>query len=234
MIVAVGCPVKNRAWILPQWFEHVEAAFAKVGLEPYYIFVAGTSVDTTNSVLEDHLRSRLGGIARSDEEEQAGLHRIWNPDRYGKMVEVRNHLLRCVREIQPDYFLSLDSDILLRDSALEKMLEHVGECDAIGSKVYLVPPPERVAPNYCYLRGGRMNRPDSEFYIPSVDVLMAIKLMSPAAYNVDYEFHFHGEDIGWSKKVKEHGLSMAWDGTTISKHVMTPEWLTKPDPRVGY
>lgn len=233
MIVAVGCPVKNRAWVLPQWFQYVETAFEKVGLEPYYIFVAGTSDDGTDEILRESLRGKLGGIAVSEERE-TGPERIWNPDRYQEMVDVRNQLLRCVREIQPDYFLSLDSDILLRDVALEKMLEHAGSFDAVGSKVYLVPPPERVAPNYCFLRAGRMNRPDSEFFIPNVDVLMAIKLMSRAAYNVDYEFHFHGEDIGWSQNVKESGLSMAWDGTVISKHVMTPEWLTKPDPRVGY
>jgi hypothetical protein len=66
------------------------------------------------------------------------------------------------------------------------------------------------------------------------DVIMAVKLMSPAAYNVDYEVHRQGEDIGWSIAARKKGVKLGWDGRTVSKHLMTKDALDKIDKRVGF
>ena len=63
---------------------------------------------------------------------------------------------------------------------------------------------------------------------------MAIKMMSPKAYNIDYESHIHGEDLGWSKAVKNAGGQMLWDGQVASKHVMNMKMFDVVDKRVGY
>jgi hypothetical protein len=63
---------------------------------------------------------------------------------------------------------------------------------------------------------------------------LAIKLMSPRAYNIDYRFHHQGEDIGWSVAATEKGLKLGWDGRICSKHVMAADQLQLVDPRCGY
>lgn len=67
-----------------------------------------------------------------------------------------------------------------------------------------------------------------------VDVIMAIKLMKPQAYNVDYAADTRGEDIGWSINCRNEGLKLGWDGRVTNKHVMLPELLEPVDKRVGF
>ena len=76
-------------------------------------------------------------------------------------------------------------------------------------------------------------RPDCLGVIP-VDVIMAIKLMTPEALQEDYCFDTNGEDIGWSKSATAQGLKLAFDGRVCSKHVMRPGQLEKLDPRCGF
>jgi hypothetical protein len=67
-----------------------------------------------------------------------------------------------------------------------------------------------------------------------VGVIMAIKLMTPPAYNVDYEWNHQGEDIGWSLAALARGLKLGWDSRTTTKHVFYPHLLDEVDPRCGY
>jgi hypothetical protein len=105
--------------------------------------------------------------------------------------------------------------------------------DAIGSRCYMTttgrnwPSWGRLSPR------GHLQRYDAEGYFP-VDVIMAIKLMRPAAYQIDYQSHAQGEDIGWCLACHRAGLRLAWDGRVASKHVLQPHLLHRLDPRVGY
>jgi len=232
MNIVVGCPVSNRAWILPQWFEYVERAFDKIGLEPTFMFVAGTSVDGTEELLQKLVGDR-GEIVYDEEDANSGKARIWNPKRYATMVGLRNRLLEGVRTLGPDFFLSLDSDILIQEDVLANLLETVGRFDAVGGKCYMQPPPGR-SPSYCNLSSfNSLLRPDHNGVI-KVHVIMAMKLMGREAYNVDYVGHKHGEDIGWSLACRQKGLTLGWDGRIPSKHVMEERMLRSVDKRVGY
>lgn len=234
MKFALGCPVSNRGWILPSWFSHAENACSVAGVEPYYVFVAGTSSDNTHDILDRHALKGNCSIIYTEEDERSGDSRIWNASRYKRMVKVRNLLLQEVRRIDPDAFLSVDSDILLNHESIVALMKFV-ETDywAIGGKVYLTPPPQTTAPNYAHLRNGSMKRPDSEWTF-QVDALMALKLMKRKAYNVDYSWSSLGEDLGWSEGVRNAGGSLLWDGSVASKHVMEKHLLGIPDPRLGW
>ena len=100
-MIAVGCPVKNRAWSLPSWFHYVETAFARVGEEPHFVFVVGTSTDDTTEVVEHALEYYNGSVVFLDEEPDTGAQRVWNAQRYHQMVAARNVLLGLVRELNP-------------------------------------------------------------------------------------------------------------------------------------
>lgn len=234
MRIAVGCPVSNREWILPRWFTHVETAFENVGVEPEYVMVVGTSADATGGLVSDYLADKNAVIVESVERPETGEKRDWESDRYYQMVVLRNRLLEAVRELSPDFFLSVDSDILLHPKLMPNLLETIQDYDAVGGKVYLQPPPQLTC-NY----GSAFNRSNGLIRsnptgVLKVPIIMALKLMRPTAYGVDYEHHFKGEDIGWSLACQRAGLSFAFDARLISKHVMHADLLDVTDLRVGF
>lgn len=91
------------------------------------------------------------------------------------------------------------------------------------------------APSYAMMKrhSTGLLRSDSTNVMP-VDVIMAIKLMTPEAYNINYEMQRHGEDIGWSLACKTAGLKLGWDGRQANKHVMDVDALGEVDDRVGF
>lgn len=227
----VGCPVYKRAWILPTWFDHVEKAAAAAGVEPVYVFVVDERDEETIEVISR--RDAAGYVFNVKEQHEHDGARRWNHDRYRWMVNLRNELLGVVRLVGPNLFLSLDSDMLLHPDAIKNMMETSEACDAVGGKAYMTDAGTD-CPSWANLKSnGGLHRPDSNG-IHRCDVIMAIKLMKPQAYAVDYEFSKQGEDIGWSIACAERGLRFLWDGRVANKHVMTPDRLDKFDKRVGF
>lgn len=247
--IAVGCPVRSRAWIFPQWVDHVRAAFDFVDLTPYWVFNIGIEPheDDGTFKLATDLMKEDGGMWCETIEESPYLapgKRRWGDDGYHRMVGARNRLLELVRAAQPDYFLSADSDILLHPLTLLNLLADLENGlfpeglrvfpGAVGGKAYLSPSTSQPCPTYGNLLGsGLVNRQDSDGLF-LVDAIMALKLMGPDAYNIDYEFAVNGEDIGWSMACRRAGIKLAWDGRVASKHVMTPEQLETVDKRIGW
>jgi len=215
--VLVGCPVLLRAWAMPGWFAHLDAAAARAGAHLEFIFV-GASWDL-NTWQAIH-----AGVGARDvteitvPEPRHDDRRDWaSPGRKQRMVDLRNTLLGRVRELAPDWFLSIDSDIDLHPDALGYLLETCSSrFDAAGAAVNLV----AGAPNY-YIRnrGGGLERPPQRNpVVIGVDVIAAVKLMSPAAYQIDYTYNDHGEDVGWSDAARAAGLRLGWDARCWSTH----------------
>lgn len=234
--LVVGCPIYKREWILPHWLVNVEAATTRLGVTPSYVFVGDPSdqgvIDVIDTCKELYCENRRVKFIWYAEELERQDERVWNVLRYSHMVELRNTLLRTIRLIQPKFFLSLDSDILLHPQALADMYESIGKFDAVGGKAYLSK--GTVCPTYASLppSGGLIRKDATGVF--AVDCIMAIKLMTPRAYNVDYRVHGQGEDAGWSLACREAGVSLGWDGRTVNKHVMHRDELFKFDKRCGY
>ena len=226
----VGCPVRKREWILPRWKEALEVAADRAGVSIGYCFVVGTDDIASLDIFDSPL-------IRVVKEENREDRRRWNPERYAHMIEIRNLLLGEVRGLSPDLFLSLDSDILLHPDSLTNMLETIeGGAWAVGGKAFMTTSSESF-PSYGLWTDKRSKRAfvrkPCSAVIP-VDVIMAVKLMTPEAYGVDYAFHPWGEDAGWSIEVTNRGGSFLWDGRVPNKHVMQPELLDLVDKRCGY
>jgi hypothetical protein len=227
----VGCPARRRDWIIDRWLCHVAVAAAKVDVD-LAVVVLGPSDDKT--LVRAEAIAHAQGIAlrtidsgeRADEIVTDPAHAIrgehyWDSHRLEHIVTIRNMLLTHVRTIRPEWFLSLDSDVLLHEDALSAMFETLrgSAYSAVGGKTYMCPMGTN-APSYAQVdEDERLVRPDSAL-VAEVDVIMAIKLMLPAAYSVDYQYDARGEDIGWSLACQRRGLTLGWDGRVISTHVM--------------
>lgn len=238
MRLLIGCPVRAREWIIGPYLEHAYDAAKKVTDDFAFIFVAPEDDHLTLQEIDRKSRELCVTSWVAFTAEDVGEdRRTWNQDRYEHMVYLRNKLLCMARDArqQPDFFLSLDSDILIHPNQIESLVNNIGEYDAIGGKAYLSAVDKR-NPTYGILKrnqDGAFRRSEHDGVI-DVDVLMAIKLMRPSAFNVDYVPNRYGEDIGWSMAAKAEGLKFRWDGTYASKHVMRPELLDKVDVRCGY
>lgn len=245
--VIAGCPANGREWIIKQWVAYLARARDEADVNMMaYMLCPNLSIDLARFFEEACESHELTPILVQQKEEPREDKRTWNMDRYEVMARLRNTMLEGVRILQPDYFLSLDSDILLGPGVLPQMIDDLdnSEFDAVGSKCYLAPGPRQTGRdgrkpvchvvNYAKLNSnGNLLRKDQEGFF-SVDVLMAIKLMSPKAYHIDYSAHRQGEDIGWSNAAKAAGLELGWDGRVVSKHCMKPEELHMVDDRVGW
>lgn len=234
--IVVGCPVHQRPWIIEQWVDHISIACENAHVEPVFLVVIDPRDEPTSSLLQNRAKVNFHELYMIYcEEDRPTSSRVWNLDRYRRMVYLRNQMLNGVRQLDPPFFLSIDSDILLHPDAMVNMLEtmYSGDWGAVGSKAFLSNRGTR-HPNYAKLtKGDNLKRSDHEGVI-QVDVLMALKLMTRAAYNVDYEEHHHGEDIGISLAWKRAGLKLAWDGRAASKHVMSEKAMATVDDRCGY
>lgn len=234
----VGAPVRNRGWIIGEWVAAVEKASWMAGVEPGFVMVGDPS-DESLKYVETHCRTHdrfFGAVHVADDGrgDDPGK-RTWNHNRYHHMVVLRNALLDAVRLYEPGAFLSLDTDILVHPEAIKLLSDALYGFDAVGGKAYMSHVGRRV-PSHAFVRqgGGQTHRVDHEGGVVSTQVIMAIKMMSPDAYWVDYKWHHSGEDFGWSEAAREKGLRLGWDARVTNKHVMTPEMLTKVDKRCGY
>lgn len=237
-MIVVGCPVKDRAWIMDQWFKHLFAAltplieWGKQASEVKLVFVGDSHADSDTFEVIDRncVQYSLGHDVVEIDEAPLPYQRVWNSDRYHHMVELRNMMLTRVRELEPTLFWSLDSDVLAHPQALESAIEALQRFDAVGSKIYMTPH-GTTCPSFAQENNGGLLRWNDSGCFP-VDIIMGVKLMPPMAYAVDYVHHMQGEDIGWSDAARAAGLQLGWDGRFTSRHVMAREYLDLVDDRV--
>lgn len=200
--------------------------------------------DPTREILKQTCKGRLVHFVDVEEDldDERREHRWDSDDLLLHMAAIRNKLLRTVRQLEPHAFFSLDSDILVTRDTLKNlvqtMLEDPRSFDAVGGKCYLGVGRDNISWGR-YTESMGLQRQDATGVFP-VDVIMAIKLMSPAAFAVDYQYHHNGEDIGWSMACRKAGLRLGWDGRETCKHVMKQtddqgeSLITKVDPRCGF
>jgi hypothetical protein len=230
----IGCPVRRREWVLRPWFLFAEQAAAVAGLEASYI-VALSSVDPSREVIEKCCADagRELTVLETAELTAGPVPRLWNEPRYREMVTVRNQLLHKVRDLRPRLFLSLDSDILIHEQVIANLMQNLDRFDAVGGKCYMTAQGTNYPSYGMFLNANGLLRPDTDV-VMAVDCIMAIKLMTPPAYGIDYGVHYQGEDAGWSMAATVAGLKLGWDGRVVSKHVQIQERLDVVDERVGY
>lgn len=235
MKLAVGCPIYERAWILPTWLKHLEPWSEHVDLTLVFVYTPGT--DATRDLIEEVDFAETSVVTM-----ESGFHstqRNWgNPRRIETLAMLRNRLLAQVTSLSPDLFLSLDSDILACSwDEFQTLIEDLGHYDAVAPLVMLSK--HGTISNAFYDAPRRPRRRVKNFYdmVMPVDVICAAKLMHRGLFSdmsVMYGVHVAGEDIFWSNSAVEHGYSLALDPRVKMKHIMEPGQLDRVDARVGW
>lgn len=234
MKLVIGCPVYKRDWILPLWIKHVKSQglnFKDVG----FVFEVSPDDEKTVSILKQwrDADKSLGLFDINTRDDIAHFShrdngRQWTLSKYENMVSLRNSILNRVREISPDYYFSLDSDIILTNpNTIRLLTSHIDDgANAVSPLMFMTP----VGTKYPSVMTWRKDDPNRAYresdyplgtYFKS-DVIMAAKMMSKDVYeNVDYSVHRQGEDVGWSLSCREKGFSLYSASYIYSVHVMS-------------
>lgn len=210
----VGCPIYNRAWILPRWLEYTRST-----LEPHgWIFVYTPGDDDTYPILKDWSKKHHVRIL-VHESGTHGTGRDWtNPARIETLAEMRNRLLDAAAE-EDDLFMSLDSDVIPCSGSFRQHLI-MDSWDIVGPTVAL-------ATDRTIINAFRGRRPDGYVvrakpgHHGQVDVLCAAKYMVPEVVRtVRYGYHPRGEDFYFAAEAKKMGFVMGLC-PDITEHWMT-------------
>ena len=227
MKILVGCPVKDRAWALPKWFGAVNREGELAGVEIEYVFIYSESADETLDLLIEQ-----GADVLHDKERGRGLREInghfWGePSIYEYMARIRNRLLQVAIERRPDYFFSLDSDIILPKGGLKHLLQYADAQRGV------------VAPAV-NMSWGSTNWNTMSWAFPTVpntadrpmvnppggraDVIMGALLIDEGSLDyMRWEPHYQGEDIGFCRHAEYANIPRWWVPEIRCDHLMRPE-----------
>lgn len=130
--VMIGCPVRNRAWILPRYLEALEA-MDYPHQDREYCFIVNNSTDGTETLLHQFARNAFSPVKicvvnfNHPRGEQRGEYCFKN------LAYLRNLLLNQFVLSECSYLFSVDSDIIVPPHALSSLIEH--GCDIISALV---------------------------------------------------------------------------------------------------
>jgi len=217
--LAIGCPVYNREWSLPRWFQCIfdqKVMLKNVDL----VFAYTEGEDNTLDIINKYGQKfhSLTIIDCNDIKAFGGR----DSERYYSLVILRNRIFEVLRDLQPDYYFSYDSDILLPEGTLKGLIKD--KKDIVGPWVDLVPP--NGIPNCVSVVGNgfRRRKPYAQFYpqtgLYEVDTVFAVSLMSNPVFNTcTYMYHPGGEDYGFAINIINAGFKSFMDANYIGTHL---------------
>jgi len=204
--VVVGMPVKERAWCLRDWF----AALESQGVEHTVLALLTPSEDETEQILKDHgaeiMYDTTGGRKIRDIEGH-----VWGKmETFAYMADMRNELVQWAKDLEADYFFSLDSDIILDENVLPRMLKYAETHPGVIAPAVSMSPTTTAWNTMSWVDRRFPNLPaDRASERPKTgqrDIVMAAMMLDRSAMGVQWKAHQAGEDIGfcidaWHKQV---------------------------------
>lgn len=230
MIVAAGCPVRRRAWILPAYLRALERLVVPAGVELRYHLVVQPGPDATQAIVSSWCAAdparRSWGLCTGA---PAGWHRQAGPEHYDYawLALLRNVL---ARQAAGGWLLSVDSDVLASPSLLCRLLgpgdQLVGPGDVVGAPVSNTPGVElgdpRASGNWEDLPGAPPGLPAARREVAWTG---ACALYGPRALAVGWRAHPRGEDVGLCAALRRLGGRVYIEPAAAARHVMRPEDL---------
>lgn len=232
----IGLPIYKRSWILPTWFKCLENQ--SVSLKDMgFLFLTGSQEQDpeTFKILFDWQAAHpevpyfdiIEKPAASHKHHLPGI-RAWRQADFRKMANFRNELLERTCRLQPENYLSLDSDILFTDPlTIETLTSELPNFNAVSPLMYMSPKDKR-HPNILSWKNGNVGcetqRCLDRYPLGTTfqaEVIMAAVLMDPEAYTKSrYRYHPSGEDVGWAYSMWRNKLTMGMVSGLYAPHIM--------------
>jgi cellulose synthase/poly-beta-1,6-N-acetylglucosamine synthase-like glycosyltransferase len=130
-MILIACPIQNREWLLEDYLYFLyNLDYSKRDIVIYWI--VNNSTDETMNILKafkrEHITEYGDIIIEERNNKDAGVDSRSKTQRrlftYHWLAELRNMMLNKCVELNCDYLLSSDSDIMLRHDTLNRLIEH--------------------------------------------------------------------------------------------------------------
>src|ERR1035437_6386039 len=120
MKIAIGCPVYEREWSLPRWFQCIfDQKMNPKNIDLVFAYTEGS--DNTRDILEKY-GQKFSSLSILDCNDLPAF-KSRDTERFYPLVILRNRIFMKLRELQPDYFFSYDSDIIIPEGTLKGLLK---------------------------------------------------------------------------------------------------------------
>jgi glycosyltransferase involved in cell wall biosynthesis len=238
MKIAITAPVRNRAWILPDYLAALETAAQ--GFDASYHFINDGSTDGSGEILAAWLETHPGSLLQiePDGERNTSSRDAHNRQAcYRRLAGLRNELIGSALASDADWQVSVDTDILLAPWAIKRLIGHNRPyCSALIDNTRTITP--EIACGHTWPRswynamvndGGcwqPMRQPLRDRLLladltGAAYVASRALLQSPARYAA----HLIGEDAGYALSLASHGYTMATDTSCMAVHIYRPDDL---------
>ena len=227
--ILIACPIKDRSWAVPYWWSAIRDNL-DIDVKAEVLCLASPSEDGTEEAL-----LCLGIEVIQDLEEGRPVweieHHTWGSlPKFEYMSRLRNQLVEIALEREVDYFFSLDSDIILPEHGLARLLDYAAtHPGVVAPSVNMVPNGvawnimnwsnphmalaanrDKLAPHLLRQEAGR------------ADVVMAAMLLDRSALACRWAMHMAGEDIGFCLDAESKGIPRWWYPDVRCQHLMSP------------
>lgn len=231
-LVAVGCPIRNREWILPRYL-------GALGRLQY-------PVD----------RLRFGFIVNDCQDRTEELLRAWDRKPHIEVVDLgfpawtrsqgyslanlarlRNHLLEWFISSEAAYLFSVDSDILVPPDSLQRLVAH----DRPVISLIVCNTPERRLRSQRPLRAGRLaynimrldedgqpvhlydQYPRGGLFEVAITGAACLIRRDVLEAGTRYAYHPLGEDVFFCQEARRRGFSIWCDSRIQGRHEMVEQ-----------
>lgn len=239
--------VHNRGWILEHYLRNMYNLEYDKQLIDCFFFVNNCQPDDKSIEILKKFRKEHGEEYNSFVIEIKNTDLSFIDDRtaekrnaktYNILSEIRNNSLRKCVELNCDYLLNVDTDILVPKMLLKELLN-------IGYSVsasliyngYLIDPENpwkypnvlnKIDGKYKHIVNWHIKNPQKadKGKIIECDATGACCLISKEVCSkTKYSFHPQGEDMGWADNCAKHEFKMAFKPSLYSQHIMSKELL---------
>lgn len=220
----IGCPVRNRAWILPRYLECLQnLTYPRHNLK--YCFIINDCSDRTPEILEQFAWEQPVAVKLITVDLGSKSSHVRGFYSFGHLAYLRNLLLEEFLKTDCDYLFSLDSDILVEPHTLIRLLED--DCDIVsvlvcnghevGDKtVYNILNWDEQG-NLVYVRDFPRDR---LFRVDCTGAAYLIKRRVVETFGVRYSAYMGAEDIGFCQTASRQGIEIYCDGRIEAVHIM--------------
>lgn len=231
MNILIAAPVRNRAWVLPEYLEHLRNLdYPKEKLA--FKFILNDSTDESEKILNE-FKENYQPEYRYIEIEKAdfGYPSDWGEDReknklnrfkyaYKALSKLRNLILATAwADLETDYLFQVDSDILVRPDVLKRLIE-CGKDIVAALVVNKRNKLEQVfAYNFTPLSDSRIIVPDGLFEVKTTGAVVLISRKVFENISICYSPKDSGEDEGFCENARKQGFK-SYILPVLQEHIM--------------
>lgn len=219
----IGCPVRNRAWILPEYLRCLENLDYPEDKKTY-CFIVNDCQDETPEILMEFAQRQPGQVSLVVDNSDTGGY-LRGHYSFRRLAYLRNLLLREFLRSECDLLFSIDSDILVPPDALRVLISHnrdIVSCLVCNGKeigdlsIYNVLC-KNEAGHYIHMKPVPRDR---LFRVDCTGAAYLIRRQVLMGPDIRYSDLYGAEDIGFCESAARQGVEIYCDGRLEVTHVM--------------